>query len=188
MHRCPWAGKDALYIDYHDREWAVPLHDNRKLFEHLVLEGFQSGLSWLTILRKREAFRSAFADFDVERVARFTERDVARLMADPKIVRNRRKIEAAVTNARACLALRDQGLDLDRYFWDFVDGEPVHNSWTRMDDVPAHTPLSHRIARDMKARGFVFVGPTTIYAHMQASGMVNDHLTTCFRWRELGGA
>ncbi|KAF0103813.1 MAG: hypothetical protein FD187_1551 [bacterium] len=184
--RCAWCGVDPLYRDYHDREWGVPLHDERGLFEFLILEGAQAGLSWLTILRKREGYRRAFEQFDAERVARFGEADVVRLLADTGIVRNRLKIEAAIVNARATLALREAFGGLDAYFWDFVDGRPVQNAWRDLGQVPATTPLSDRISKDLKQRGFKFVGSTIVYAHMQATGMVNDHTVDCFRHAELG--
>jgi DNA-3-methyladenine glycosylase I len=172
---------------YHDTEWGVPLHDERALFEFLILEGAQAGLSWSTILKKREGYRRAYNHFDVERIARYDEADVARLLADPGIVRNRLKVAASITNARATLAIRQEFGGLDAYFWRFVDGQPIQNTWTEMSQLPAHTPLSDTISRDLKQRGFKFVGSTIVYAHMQATGMVNDHLTTCFRHRELGG-
>jgi DNA-3-methyladenine glycosylase I len=186
--RCAWCGADPLYQAYHDTEWGVPLHDERTLFEFLILEGAQAGLSWLTILKKRAGYRRAFAAFDAERVARYGEADVARLLADPGIVRNRLKIAAAIVNARATLRLREQFGGLDAYFWRFVDGRPLRNAWRDMSQVPARTPLSDAIARDLKQRGFKFVGSTIVYAHMQATGMVNDHTVDCFRHRELAGA
>ena len=183
--RCRGAGSDPLYVAYHDREWGVPLHDDRSLFEFLVLESFQAGLSWITILRKREAFRRAFAGFDPERVAAFDERDVARLRADAAIVRNRAKIDAAIGNARAFLQVAEERGSFDAWIWEFVDGVPVVNDWERDEDVPAVTPLAERIAAELKARGFRWVGPTVVYAHMQATGMVMDHVTSCFRHAEL---
>jgi DNA-3-methyladenine glycosylase I len=184
--RCAWCGADPLYRDYHDREWGVPLHDERGLFEFLILEGAQAGLSWLTILRKREGYRRAFAQFDAERVARYGEADVARLLADKGIVRNRLKIEAAIANARATLTVREAFGGLDAYFWRFVDGRPIQNAWRDLGQVPATTPLSDRISKDLKQRGFKFVGSTIVYAHMQATGMVNDHTVECFRHAKLG--
>jgi DNA-3-methyladenine glycosylase I len=163
----------------------VPLHDERALFEFLVLEGAQAGLSWLTILKKREGYRRTFANFDVERVARYGEAEVARLLADPGIVRNRLKVAAAIGNARATLALRETFGGLDAYFWRFVDGRPIVNAWGDISQVPARTPLSDAISKDLKQRGFKFVGSTIIYAHMQATGMVNDHTRDCFRHAEL---
>lgn len=183
--RCPWSGTDPLYLDYHDKEWGVPVHDDRVLFEFLVLEGMQAGLSWITILRKRENFRAAFAGFDVEKVARFGKRDVARLMADAGIVRNEMKILAAVTNAQAVLRVREEFGSLDKYLWRFVGGTPRINRRRSMKDIPASTPQSDAMSKDLKSRGFKFVGTTICYAHMQATGMVNDHVTSCFRHREL---
>lgn len=183
--RCPWCGDDPQYQAYHDQEWGVPIHDDRRWFEFLTLESAQAGLSWLTILRKREAYRLAFADFDPERVARFGSADVERLMTDAGIVRNRLKIESAISNARAFLALQEQAGSFDAWSWQWVDGEPQINHFERMDQVPASTPLSESISRELKRRGFRFVGPTIMYAHMQASGMVNDHLLSCHRWAEV---
>jgi DNA-3-methyladenine glycosylase I len=183
--RCPWSGTDPLYLEYHDKEWGVPVHDDRMLFEFLVLEGMQAGLSWITILRKRENFRAAFAGFDLEKVARFGKRDVARLMADAGIVRNEMKILAAVANAQAVLRVRDELGSLDSYLWQFVDGAPIVNRRRTIKDVPATSRESDVMSRDLKGRGFKFVGSTICYAHMQATGMVNDHLTSCFRHREL---
>ena len=181
--RCPWAGDDPLYIAYHDKEWGVPSHDDRRLFEMLILEGAQAGLSWITILRKRENYRRAFADWNIERIARFTEKDIARLMADEGIVRNRLKIHAAIGNAKAFLDVRKQFGSFDRYIWQFVGGKPIQMRRRTMRDVPAHTAESDAMSRDMKKRGFNFVGTTICYAFMQAVGMVNDHLTSCFRAR-----
>ena len=186
--RCTWCGTDPLYCAYHDEEWGVPLHDERALFEFLILEGAQAGLSWFTILKKREGYRRAFDHFDIERIARYGEADVARLMADAGIVRNRLKIESTITNARATLALRETAGGLDAYFWNFVDGRPIDNVWKNIGQVPASTPLSDAISKDLKKRGFKFVGSTIVYAHMQATGMVNDHMVDCFRHREVAGA
>ena len=186
--RCTWCGTDPLYCAYHDEEWGMPLHDERALFEFLILEGAQAGLSWFTILKKREGYRRAFDHFDVERIARYGEADVARLMADAGIVRNRLKIESTITNARATLALRETAGGLDAYFWNFVDGRPIDNAWKGIGQVPASTPLSDAISKDLKKRGFKFVGSTIVYAHMQATGMVNDHTVDCFRHREVAGA
>lgn len=184
--RCAWCGADPRYRAYHDSEWGVPLHDERALFELLTLEGAQAGLSWLTILKKRDNYRRAFDDFDADRIARYTDADVARLMADAGIVRNRLKIESTITNARAVLKLREAGGGLDAYFWNFVDdGRPIVNAPADLSQVPAHTPLSDAISRDLKKRGFRFVGSTIVYAHMQAMGLVNDHTTDCFRYAEL---
>ena len=183
--RCGWADGSADLIAYHDREWGVPLHDERRLFEMLVLEGAQAGLNWLTILRKRERYRAAFDDFDAARVARYDGARQAALMKDSGIVRNRLKIAAAVANARATVALRESGLGLDAYLWGFVDGVPIVNRWRRADQVPAATPLSETLSKDLKRRGFRFVGPVIAYAFMQSIGMVNDHLVSCFRHTEL---
>ena len=179
--RCPWVGiADAEYQRYHDEEWGVPHADDTRLFEKLVLEGFQSGLSWLTILRKRPAFRAAFHDFDAEAIARYTDADKARLMADAGIVRNRLKIEATVDNARAYLKLRER-TTLARFLWDFLDGKPIVHARRAMSEIPAQTELSKAISKALKKEGFRFVGPTTIYAFMQSSGFVNDHLVDCHR-------
>ena len=172
-------------LRYHDEEWGVPSHDERHLFEMLVLEGAQAGLSWITILRKREGYREAFAGFDPERVARFGARNVERLMKDTGIVRNRMKIEAAIANAKAVLGVRDEFGGLDPYLWGFVDGRPIQNKWRTLADLPAETPASKAMSKDLKKRGFRFVGPTICYAFMQAVGMVNDHVTGCFRYREV---
>jgi DNA-3-methyladenine glycosylase I len=185
VKRCAWSGTDPLYVRYHDTEWGVPVHDDRKLFEFLILEGMQAGLSWITILRKRENFRAAFAGFDPEKVARFGKRDIARLMADAGIVRNELKILASVANAQAVLRVQEELGSLDEYLWQFVDGKPRVNRRRSMKDVPASTPQSDAMSRDLKARGFKFVGTTICYAHMQATGMVNDHVTSCFRHGEL---
>ncbi|MEJ2366893.1 MAG: DNA-3-methyladenine glycosylase I [Acidobacteriota bacterium] len=183
--RCPWAGGDPLLAEYHDREWGVPCHDERRLFEFLILEGAQAGLSWLTILKKRGAYRAAFEGFHPERVARFGPRKIRSLLSDPGIVRNRLKVEAAVANARAFLETAKEFGSFDAYIWRFVEGKPRHNSWENPGDVPAQTPLSETISRELKKRGFRFVGPTIVYSFMQAVGMVNDHLLDCARRREL---
>jgi DNA-3-methyladenine glycosylase I len=184
--RCQWAtGGNGLYLEYHDTEWGVPLHDDRALFEFLILEGAQAGLSWSTILNKREGYRRAFAGFDPQKVARFTPARIGKLLQDPGIVRNRLKVEAAVTNARAFLEVQDACGSFDAYIWRFVDGKPIQNAWKRMQQVPASTPVSDAISKDLKQRGFKFVGTTITYAHMQATGMVNDHTTDCFRWKQL---
>ncbi len=185
LKRCAWSGNDPLYVEYHDTEWGVPVHDDLKLFEFLILEGMQAGLSWITILRKRENFRRAFAGFDPEKVASFGKRDIARLMADPGIVRNELKVNAAVANAQAYLRVREELGSFDEYLWRFVDGVPRINRRRGMKDIPATTPQSDAMSRDLKKRGFKFVGSTICYAHMQATGMVNDHITSCFRYREL---
>ena len=183
--RCAWCGTDPLYVRYHDEEWGVPVHDERTHFEFLILEGAQAGLSWSTILRKREGYREAFAGFDPARVARFGPREFARLMKNPGIVRNRLKIESAARNARAFLAVQDEFSGFDRYVWRFVGGAPIRNRWTQMRQVPARTPESDALSKDLKRRGFSFVGSTIIYAHMQATGLVNDHLVGCFRHRPV---
>src|SRR5438105_1741486 len=180
--RCEWAdGGDPLNVAYHDDEWGVPSHDNRHLFELLTLEGAQAGLSWLTILRKREGYKRAFADFDAEAVARFTERDVERLLADPGIVRNRLKVGSAVNNAQRVLELRAELGSLDAYLWSFVDGEPIVGSWRSVREIPAETAESRALSTDLKKRGFRFVGPKVCYAFMQAVGLVGDHTIDCFR-------
>jgi DNA-3-methyladenine glycosylase I len=186
IQRCGWCGSDPLYVAYHDTEWGVPVHDDRLLFEFLILEGAQAGLSWITILRKREAYRKAFAGFDADKVARFGPRQVARLLADAGIVRNRLKVEAAIGNARRFLAVQEAFGSFDEYVWRFVDGRPIVNRWKTLKQVPASTPQSDALSRDLKARGFKFVGSTICYAHMQATGMVNDHLAGCFRHAEVG--
>jgi DNA-3-methyladenine glycosylase I len=183
--RCAWPGNDPLYLAYHDTEWGVPVHDDRRLFEFLVLEGAQAGLSWITILRKRDAYRKAFSGFDPEKVARYDARRIATLLKDAGIVRNRLKIESAIKNARAFLAVQEEVGSFDAYQWRFVGGRPKVNRWRTMKDVPACTAESDAFSKDLKQRGFSFVGSTIIYAHMQAVGMVNDHVVTCFRHREL---
>jgi DNA-3-methyladenine glycosylase I len=184
--RCAWAsGGDPLDVAYHDEEWGVPLHDERALFELLCLEGAQAGLSWITILRKRDGYRKAFLDFDVERVAEMSDGDLDERLADPGIVRNRLKVKAVRTNARAFLEVRDEQGSFDTYLWNWVDGAPVRNAWQRGGDLPAKTPLAESISRDLRKRGFTFVGPTIVYAYLQAAGVVNDHLVSCFRYDEV---
>ncbi len=183
--RCGWATADPLYIQYHDEEWGVPLHDERRLFEFLILEGAQAGLSWLTILKKREGYRRAFADFDARAVAAFGPRDVARLLADPGIVRNRLKVAAAIDNAKAFLATRAELGSFDRFIWSFTGGAPIQNRRRALSEVPAQTDEALAMSRALKRRGFRFVGPTICYAFMQAVGMVNDHVVDCFRHRPL---
>ncbi|MGE3842494.1 MAG: DNA-3-methyladenine glycosylase I [Vicinamibacterales bacterium] len=183
--RCGWAGTDPLYVEYHDTEWGVAVHDERRLFEMLTLEGAQAGLSWITILRKREHYRKAFHQFEPERVARFDTNDVNRLMTDAGLVRNRLKIESTVSNARALLALRDRGVTFDQYVWNLAGGGVARHERHGMTDVPARTSVSDAMSRQLKRDGFRFVGSTICYAFMQAVGMVNDHLVTCFRWRDL---
>ena len=184
--RCAWANpREPLYVAYHDEEWGVPEHDPRALWEKLVLDGFQAGLAWITILKKREAFRAAFANFDPEVVARYGEADRARLMADAGIVRSNAKIDAAIDGARRYLALRDAGEDFSGWLWSFVGGAPIQNHWTAIREVPAQTPEAVEMSKALKARGFKFVGPVIVYAFMQAVGMVNDHVVTCHRHAEV---
>ena len=185
MQRCGWGEGDPLLVDYHDREWGVPVHDDRLLFEFLVLEGAQAGLSWITILRKRQAYRNAFKDFVPERVARFGDAALRRLMDSPAIVRNRRKLESAVRNARVVQAIAKESGTFDRYVWSFVGGQPKRNAWTAMGQIPAQTAESVALSKDLVKRGATFVGPTICYAFMQATGLVNDHLVDCFRYRQL---
>lgn len=184
--RCPWVDLTKPdYVDYHDREWGVPVHDDRLHFEFLLLEGAQAGLSWYTVLRKRSAYRAAFADFDPERVARFGEAEVAALLANPGIIRNRQKVQAAVTNARAFLDLQQEFGSFETYVWRFVDGRPIVNQVRELADYAATSPESDALSKDLKRRGFKFVGSTIVYAHMQATGLVNDHSTDCFRRAEI---
>ncbi|MEQ1518517.1 MAG: DNA-3-methyladenine glycosylase I [Usitatibacteraceae bacterium] len=188
--RCPWCENTSLgklYTDYHDHEWGVPVHDDRTLFEFLILEGAQAGLSWSTILRKRETYRTAFAQFDTSKVARFSDKQMAALLENPGIVRNRLKIQSAVTNAKVFLAVQKEFGSFDAYIWGFVGGKPIRNTWTAMQGVPAKTAESDAMSVDLKKRGFKFVGSTICYAFMQATGMVNDHLVTCFRHKEVRG-
>jgi len=187
--RCAWRGLagDPLYEAYHDHEWGVPEYDSRALWEKLVLDGFQAGLAWITILRKREAFRAAFDGFDPEKVARYGEADRARLMADPGIVRSNAKIDAAIAGARIYLDMRERGEDFSAFCWGFVDGRPLQNGWDAVGQVPAQTPLAAEMSKALKARGFKFVGPVIVYAWMQAVGLVNDHLTGCFRHAAVKG-
>ena len=184
VKRCSWCGDDALYVKYHDEEWGVPLRDDRALFEFLVLEGAQAGLAWITVLRKRAGYRAAFDHFDAAKVARYSDGRLDKLLDDPAIIRNRRKVYSARQNARALLAVQEEWGSFARYIWHFVDGQPIQNRWRSMAQVPATSPLSERISKDMRRRGFNFVGPTIVYAHMQATGMVNDHLVDCFRHAE----
>ena len=185
MIRCEWSRSDLLYITYHDQEWGVPVHDDRLLFEFLILEGAQAGLSWLTILKKRDNYRKAFDGFDFDRVAKYSETDLKRLLADSGIVRNHLKLESAIKNAQGVLDIREEYGSLDSYLWRFVDGTPIQNAWNSMAELPAKTELSEAISKDLKKRGFNFVGPTICYAFMQAVGMVNDHSTDCFRYQEI---
>lgn len=183
--RCAWLNDDPLYIRYHDEEWGVPVHDDQKMFEFLLLETFQAGLSWFTILRKRENFRQAFDNFDYHKIATYDAAKLEELMQNPGIIRNRQKINAAVNNARQFLEVQKTEGSFCNYLWKFVDGEPVQNQWQSLKEVPATTSLSDSISKDLKKKGFKFVGSTTIYAHMQACGMVNDHTTDCFRHSQL---
>ena len=185
IRRCDWAGDDPAMRAYHDREWGVPLHDDRQLFEFIVLEGAQAGLSWSTVLHKRDAYRKAFRGFEIERVARMTDAALDKLLLDPALIRNRMKIYSARNNARAALRVVGEFGSLDTYFWSFVDGKPVRNRWRARGEVPARTDLSDRLSKDLQKRGFTFVGSTIMYAHMQATGMVNDHYVGCFRYREV---
>jgi len=184
--RCAWANpKEPLYVAYHDEEWGVPEYDSRALWEKLVLDGFQAGLSWITILKKREAFRAAFAGFDPEVVARYGAKDRARLMADAGIVRSNAKIDATIGGAQLWLDMRERGEDFSDFLWSFTDGKPVQNRWKAISQVPAQTPLAVEVSKGLKAKGFKFVGPVIVYAFMQAVGMVNDHLTGCFRYDDV---
>jgi DNA-3-methyladenine glycosylase I len=185
MKRCEWANKSQLEQSYHDHEWGVPIHDNRRLFEFLVLEGAQAGLSWSTILKKREGYRKAFDNFDARKIARYSEHDVSRLLANSEIIRNRLKINAAITNARAFLQIQEEFGSFDQYIWQFVDGKPIRNTWERLTDIPCNTPESDAMSKDLRKRGFKFVGTTICYAFMQAVGMVNDHVVGCFRYNEI---
>ncbi|UCF68497.1 MAG: DNA-3-methyladenine glycosylase I [Acidobacteriota bacterium] len=184
-HRCAWVGTDPLYVAYHDNEWGVPVHDDSKLFEFLLLEGAQAGLSWITILRKRDNYRRAFSGFDPRKIARYDRRKLDRLLHDEGIVRNRLKIESTVVNARSFLAVQRKFGSFDRYMWRFVGGRPLRNRWKKMKDIPARTAESDALSADLKKRGFKFVGSTICYAHMQAVGMVNDHVIDCFRHRQI---
>ena len=186
MKRCDWVSPDdPVYVAYHDQEWGVPVHDDRLLFEFLILEGMQAGLSWKTILNKRENFRKAFDDFEAQKIAVYGEDKVAALLNDAGIIRNRLKVNAAISNARSFLDVQKEFGSFDQYMWSFVGGKTIHNSWKRMDEIPAHTPESDALSKDLLRRGFKFVGSTIVYAHMQAIGMVNDHTMGCFRYREL---
>lgn len=179
LKRCDWCGTDPLYIKYHDEEWGRPVFDDKTLFEFLILEGFQAGLSWITILRKRENFRKAFDNFDYTKIANYSDQKHQQLLLDEGIIRNKLKVKAATTNARAFLEVQKEFGSFSRYIWGFVDGKPIINNFTSMEEIPASTPLSDKISKDLKKRGFKFVGSTIVYAHMQATGMVNDHITNC---------
>lgn len=180
--RCAWVGEDPLAIEYHDHEWGVPVHDDHKIFEFLILEGMQAGLSWMTILRKRENFREAYDGFDPFKIAQYDEGKVAELVANPGIIRHRGKIEASINNARAFLQVQSEFGSFDTYIWQFVGGKPIVNAWRSLADLPAQTAESAAMSKDLRQRGFKFVGPTICYAHMQATGMVNDHIVDCFRY------
>ncbi len=182
--RCSWCGDDPLYVQYHDGEWGVPVKDDQRLFEFIILEGAQAGLAWITVLRKREGYRALFDNFDPRKIARYTDKKLDKLLLDPRIIRNRLKVYGARKNARAFLEVQAEFGSFADYIWGFVDGTPIQNKWKSMSELPATSALSDSISKDMKKRGFTFVGSTIIYAHMQASGMVNDHLEDCFRHRE----
>lgn len=183
--RCTWPGEDPLYIRYHDREWGIPIHSDRKLFEFLILEGAQAGLSWITVLKKRPAYRKAFDNFDFNKVARYKERKIKQLLNNSSIIRNKLKIRSAISNAKAFIEVRKEFGTFNKYIWQFVDGKPIQNCFKDMNDIPATTELSDQISKDLKKRGFNFVGSTIVYAHMQATGMVNDHTMDCFRYSEI---
>jgi DNA-3-methyladenine glycosylase I len=183
--RCAWAGSDPLYIAYHDQEWGVPVHADRILFEFLILEGAQAGLSWSTILKKRDNYRQAFDHFDIQRVAGYGEEKVVELLADPGIVRNRLKVRAAISNAQAATQVQQQYGSLDAYLWGFVGGKPVQNAWQHLSEIPAQTETARKMSKELSRLGFRFIGPTICYAFMQAVGMVNDHVVSCFRYRQL---
>ena len=185
MGRCEWAGKDPLYLDYHDQEWGVAVYDDDKLFEFLILETFQAGLSWITVLRKRENFRKAFDNFNYKKIATYQEDKYESLMQDAGIIRNQLKIRATISNAQAFISIQEEFGSFSKYIWGFVDGKPIQNSFKTLSELPAKTILSDEISKDLKKRGFKFVGSTVIYAHMQATGMVNDHVTSCFRYKEV---
>ncbi len=185
MKRCEWANRSQLEHSYHDNEWGVPIHDDRSLFEFLILEGAQAGLSWFTILMKRDGYRRAFNNFDARKISKYSEADITRLLHNSKIIRNRLKIEATVTNAKAFLQLQKEFGSFDNYIWQFVNAKPIQNSWKKITDVPSSTPESDAMSKDLRRRGFKFVGTTICYAFMQAVGMVNDHVAGCFRYREL---
>lgn len=185
VHRCDWCMKDELYIRYHDTEWGVPVHDDQQLFEFLILETMQAGLSWHTVLKKRDSFRQAYSNFNVKEVSQFDSSDIDRLMHDSGVIRNRQKIAASITNARAFMHVQEQFGSFDRYMWEFVDGKPIVNVFAHVRELPSSTKLSDIISKDLKQRGFAFVGSTVVYAHMQATGLVNDHIVSCFRYNEV---
>lgn len=185
IQRCSWCENDELYIKYHDEEWGVPVHDDKKHFEFLLLEGVQAGLSWLIVLKKRESYRKAFDDFDPIKIANYSDKKINKLMENPNIIKNRNKINASINNAQKFLEIQDKFGSFDKYIWNFVDGKPIINSWIKISDLPAKTKLSEDISKDLKKRGFKYVGATIVYAHMQAIGIVNDHITSCFRYNQL---
>lgn len=184
-HRCEWVGSEQIYIDYHDQEWGVPVYDDQKLFEFLILEGAQAGLSWLTILKRREGYRKAFANFDPQKVAKFNEDDIAKLLQNPGIIRNKLKIRSAVNNAQKFLEIQKEFGSFSSYQWQFVQNKPIQNKWAKVSQIPAVSEQAEQFSKDLKRRGFNFVGPTIIYAHMQAVGMVNDHTADCFRYSQV---
>jgi DNA-3-methyladenine glycosylase I len=181
LDRCPWCGTDELYVKYHDEEWGVPVHDDRKHFEFLVLESAQAGLSWITVLRKRENYRIAYDDFDAIKISQYDENKINELMQNAGIIRNRRKIEASVNNSKCFLEIQKEFGSFDKYIWNFVNNEPIVNNWNNISEAPATSELSDKVSKDLKSKGFKFLGSTIIYAHLQATGIINDHLTTCFR-------
>ncbi len=183
--RCGWSGDDPIYNEYHDKEWGIPVHDDRKHFEFVVLESAQAGLSWITILKRRENYREAFDNFDPEKVAKYDDKKIEELLNNKGIIRNRRKIEAAVANAKAFLEIQEEFGSFDKYIWQFVGGKTLKNSWESLEELPAKTAESEALSKDLKKRGFKFVGPTICYSHMQAAGLVNDHLVDCFRYEEV---
>ena len=185
IERCNWSTKDDLYIKYHDEEWGVPVHDDQKLFEFIILEGVQAGLSWHTVLKKRENYRVAYDNFDVQKVARYDQKKIDELLSNEGLIRNKLKILASINNAKCFIEVQKEFGSFDKYIWDFVDGKPIVNHWESMSQIPATSPFSDAISKDMKKRGFKFVGSTIIYAHMQATGMLNDHVTSCFRHSEV---
>lgn len=185
IKRCDWVSDDPLYITYHDKEWGVPVHEEQRLFEFLILETFQAGLSWITILRKRENFRIAFDDFDYKKVALYDKKKVSSLLSDAGIIRNKLKIRSAISNAQAFIKIQEEFGSFDKYIWGFVKGKPIQNEFSLLSNVPPKTELAEKLSKDLKKRGFKFVGPTVVYAHMQATGMVNDHITDCFRYKEV---
>lgn len=185
--RCPWCGEDPVYMKYHDEEWGLPVHEDKKLFEFLILEGAQAGLSWITILKRREGYRKAYSDFEVEKIARYSKKKIESLLQDPGIIRNRLKVEASISNARLFLKIQEEFGSFDNYSWRFVDGKPIINQLKKLSEMRPTSKESDQFSKDLKERGFKFVGSTIIYSHMQAVGMVNDHLVDCFRYRQLIG-